>query len=69
MVIFSPQVLSYLIVGLVFKGMLHPSTGFLNIFLDKIGLNFLANDWLGSIKYAFPSVMLLMLGKVLGTEW
>jgi raffinose/stachyose/melibiose transport system permease protein len=66
MVIFSPQVLSYLIVGLVFKGMLHPSSGFLNIFLDKIGLDFLANDWLGSIKYAFPSVMLVDTWKGVG---
>lgn len=66
MVMFSPQVLSYLIVGLVFKGLLHPSSGFFNIFLDKIGLSFLENDWLGSIKYAFPSVMAVDTWKGVG---
>ncbi|MDF2678040.1 MAG: carbohydrate transporter rane protein 1, family, partial [Bacillota bacterium] len=35
MVIFSPQVMSYLVVGLVFKSMLHPQTGFLNNFLNS----------------------------------
>lgn len=66
MVIFSPQVLSYLIVGLVFKGILHPSTGFLNIFLNKVGLSFFANDWLGSVKYAFNSVMFVDSWKGVG---
>ena len=38
MIIFSPQVMSYLVVGLVFQSMLHPTTGFLNNFLRSIGL-------------------------------
>lgn len=42
MIIFSPQVMSYLVVGLVFKSMLHPTTGFLNNFLRGIGLDALA---------------------------
>ena len=66
MVIFSPQVLSYLIVGLVFKGILHPTTGFLNIFFKNIGLGFLAHDWLGSIHYAFNSVMFVDSWKGVG---
>jgi len=66
MVMFSPQVLSFLIVGLVFKGILHPSYGFLNIMLDKIGLSFLSQDWLGSVKYAFSSVMFVDAWKGVG---
>lgn len=66
MVIFSPQVLSYLIVGLVFKGILHPTTGFLNIFFNNIGLGFLAHDWLGNIHYAFNSVMFVDSWKGVG---
>ena len=66
MVIFSPQVLSYLIVGLVFKGILHPTTGFFNIFLNNIGLGFFAHDWLGSIHLAFNSVMFVDSWKGVG---
>lgn len=57
MVAFSPQVLSFLVIGIVFKGILHPSQGFLNLFLKNIGLGALAHDWLGSLKYAFPAVV------------
>lgn len=57
MVAFSPQVLSFLVIGIVFKGILHPSQGFLNIFLKNIGLGFLAQDWLGTLKYAFPTIV------------
>jgi len=66
MVMFSPQVLSYLIVGLVFKSMLHPSTGFVNIFLESIGLDFLAKNWLGSLDYAFITLVLVDVWKGAG---
>ena len=56
-VAFCPQVISYLIIGLVFKGILHPTTGFLNNTLRAFGLGGLAKDWLGNIKYAFGSVI------------
>ena len=57
MIAFSPQVLSYLIVGLAFKGILHPSTGFLNLTLNKLGLGAITNDWLGNVNTAFPSIV------------
>lgn len=57
MIAFSPQVLSYLIVGLAFKGILHPSTGFLNLMLNKLGLGVLTNDWLGNADTAFSSIV------------
>jgi raffinose/stachyose/melibiose transport system permease protein len=57
MVAFSPHVLSFMIVGLVFKGMLHPTTGFLNITLKKIGLGFMAQDWLGNANIALGSII------------
>lgn len=56
-VAFSPQVLSYLIIGLAFKGILHPSTGFLNIALNRIGLGAVTTDWLGSVDTAFASII------------
>ncbi|GAE31384.1 carbohydrate ABC transporter permease [Alkalihalobacillus hemicellulosilyticus] len=52
MVIFSPQVLSFLIIGLVFKSLLDPNFGFVNNTLRSFGLDFLAMDWLGSLAWA-----------------
>ena len=66
MVIFSPQVMSFLVVGLVFKSMLHPQTGFLNNFLNSIGLNFLAMNWLTDLKTVFPTVMSVDVWKGMG---
>lgn len=66
MIIFSPQVMSYLVVGLVFKSMLHPTTGFLNNFLNSIGLNFMALSWLTDLKVVFPTVMSIDTWKGMG---
>ena len=56
MLVFLPQVMSFLIIGLVFKNILHPSRGFINITLKAIGLDFLAQNWLGDLNFAFKSI-------------
>lgn len=66
MIIFSPQVISYLVVGLVFKSMLHPTTGFLNNFLRDIGLDVLAKNWLTDLNIVFPTVMTVDTWKGMG---
>lgn len=66
MVFFSPQVLSYLVVGLVFRSMLHPTRGFLNNFLNSIGLEFLTRNWLTDLKIVFPTVILVDVWKGVG---
>lgn len=66
MIIFSPQVMSYLVVGLVFKSMLHPTTGFLNNFLRDIGLDVLAKNWLTDLNIVFPTVMTVDTWKGMG---
>lgn len=66
MIIFSPQVMSYLVVGLVFKSMLHPTTGFLNNFLRSIGLDMLAKNWLTDLNLVFPTVMTVDTWKGMG---
>lgn len=66
MIIFSPQVMSYLVVGLVFKSMLHPTTGFLNNFLKSIGLEVLAKNWLTDLQLVFPTVMTVDTWKGMG---
>ncbi len=57
LVIFSPQVMSYLVVGLVFKSLLHPSAGFVNNFFKDIGMNFMTKSWLTDLNLAFGTVM------------
>ena len=66
MIIFSPQVMSYLVVGLVFKSMLHPTTGFLNNFLRSIGLDGLAENWLTDLQLVFLTVMAVDTWKGMG---
>lgn len=66
MIIFSPQVMSYLVVGLVFKSMLHPTTGFLNNFLRSVGLDGLAKNWLTDLQLVFPTVMAVDTWKGMG---
>ncbi|TCL75129.1 carbohydrate ABC transporter membrane protein 1 (CUT1 family) [Hydrogenispora ethanolica] len=57
MVMFSPQVLSFVIVGLIFRSLFNPTEGFINETLKLIGLGALGQNWLGDIKWAFSSIM------------
>lgn len=66
MIIFSPQVMSYLVVGLVFQSMLHPTTGFVNNFLRSMGLGNLAQNWLTDLHLVFPSVIAVDTWKGMG---
>lgn len=66
MIIFIPQVMSYLVVGLVFKSMFHPTTGFINNFLRGVGLDVLAKNWLTDLKLVFPTVMSVDTWKGMG---
>lgn len=56
-VMFMPAVVPMLIVGLIFKSVLHPDTGLLNEFLRTIGLGFLAQHWLTDLDFAFKSII------------
>lgn len=66
MIIFSPQVMSYLIVGLVFKSLLNPTTGFVNTFLRGCGLDWLAKSWLSDPRLAFGAVIAVDIWKGIG---
>ena len=61
-----PSILSFIIVGLIFKSILNPETGLLNVFLNSIGLSFLAKQWLVDLKYAFNSIIAVDTWKGLG---
>lgn len=66
MIIFSPQVMSFLVVGLVFKSILHPTTGFLNNFLNTIGLEAFIRNWLTDLNIVFKTVMAVDTWKGMG---
>jgi raffinose/stachyose/melibiose transport system permease protein len=66
MIIFSPQVLSFLIVGLVFRSLLHPSMGFVNNALGSLGLSFMRRNWLTDLAWAFNSVIAVDTWKGVG---
>lgn len=66
MIIFVPQVMSFLIVGLVFKSLLNPATGFLNNALRGLGLDFLAKNWLSDAKLAMYTVVAVDTWKGVG---
>lgn len=66
MVVFSPQVLSFLIVGLVFRSLLHPSSGFVNNALGFVGLSALKQNWLTNLAWAFKSIIAVDTWKGVG---
>ncbi|WP_455382264.1 carbohydrate ABC transporter permease, partial [Salinispira pacifica] len=45
-IFFSPSILSYIVIGLLFSSILHPD-GLLNSFLGAVGLGSLSQSWLG----------------------
>ncbi|MGA2975097.1 MAG: sugar ABC transporter permease [Spirochaetia bacterium] len=56
-ILFIPSILSMLIIGILFKSILHPSTGILNRFLGAIGLQSLQMQWLADFNIALPTVI------------
>ena len=55
-ILFFPAVLSFLVIGLVFRSILHPTTGFLNQVLRAIGLDIFARRWLVEPGLVWPAV-------------
>ena len=64
--IYLPSVLPMIVVGIVFKSILHPSTGVLNGFLDAVGLDFLRQHWLTDTRLALYSIVAVDTWKGVG---
>lgn len=54
--LFLPQVLSMVVVGVVWRWIFNPAFGPLNMLLNSIGLQSLALPWLGDSVWALPAV-------------
>jgi len=56
-IIYLPVVLPTIVVGLVFRSILNPRSGILNVFLRSVGLDSLAQAWLVDPSIAMLSVI------------
>lgn len=65
-VIYLPAIIPMIVVGIVFRSILHPATGILNEFFRAIGLDFLAQRWLTNPDIALYSVILVDTWKGVG---
>ena len=54
--LFVPQVMSMVVVGVVWKWMYNPTFGPLNQFLRAVGLEEWAKPWLGDFTFALPAI-------------
>jgi raffinose/stachyose/melibiose transport system permease protein len=65
-IIYLPSVIPMIVVGIVFKSILHPSTGVLNKFLESMGLEFMAQKWLTNPDLALYSIAMVDTWKGVG---
>ncbi len=63
-VVYFPNLLSTIAVGITFGSMMHPSTGLINVALSKIGID--GPDWLGNVDIALLSVVGVDVWKGVG---
>lgn len=54
--LFLPQVISMVVVGVIWRWMFNPTFGPINTFLRQIGLDVFAISWLGDFTWALPAV-------------
>jgi N-acetylglucosamine transport system permease protein len=66
LVYFFPQVLSVVIIAIIWREIYHPNSGLLNATLRAIGLDGLAATWLGDPRTAFWCVLVAMVWSNVG---
>jgi raffinose/stachyose/melibiose transport system permease protein len=59
MAFFIPRLLSIIVIGFLWKLMLNPNSGLVNVLLKKIGLESWAHPWLGDTSTALIAVILV----------
>lgn len=63
---FFPNVLSIVVIGVLFSNIYEPNMGILNSLLRGIGLNHLAQPWLGSGKTVLWAIGVAMIWQAVG---
>ncbi len=57
--LFLPQIISMVVIGVIWRWMFNPTFGPINMALRAIGLDALTRTWLGDFTWALPSVGLI----------
>ncbi len=65
-IFFVPTVLSFLVTGLIFRAILHPTYGLVNQVLRGVGLTALAGRWLSDPHLVWPSIYVVDAWKGIG---
>lgn len=65
-VLFFPCLLSMVVVGFIWKLLFNYNSGLINQLLKKIGLGFLATDWLGQASTVLPSMSVSIIWFAMG---
>lgn len=66
LVFFFPNILSMVVIGVLFTYIYDPSIGILNSFFNKIGLENLAHAWLGDSKTVLFAIVMAMVWQAVG---
>jgi raffinose/stachyose/melibiose transport system permease protein len=64
--LYIPQVIPVAIAGVVWKWILNPNWGSLNVMLKSAGLESFVHNWLGEPSTALPAVMVIMVWFQIG---
>ena len=62
-IFYLPAVINMIAVGIVFKALMHPGRGLINIVLKQIGLSSLTHQWLADPKIAIFSICFIEIWK------
>ncbi len=65
-VFFFPQVISAVIVGVLWSFAYHPTLGLVNGFLESVGLSSLKRTWLGDPSYALWAIAAIVVWQAVG---
>ncbi|RDI36471.1 carbohydrate ABC transporter permease [Falsibacillus pallidus] len=58
-IFFVPKLLSVIVIGFLFSLILNPTSGAINVLLKTVGLDFLAQPWLGNTSTALVTIVLI----------
>lgn len=65
-VYFIPVIVSTVVIGQMWRKIYNPQYGLLNVFLDKMGLEVLQQEWLGNPELALGAVFIPLLWQYVG---
>jgi ABC-type sugar transport system permease subunit len=64
--LFTPVVMSFVVVGILWAGLYHRQFGLVNSLLRGLGLDFMITEWLGDTRAALNSLMIVDIWKWYG---